>query len=215
MSTDVACLVDGFNLYHSLREVRRQGGPDCRWLDIRSLCESLLHTIGDGAEIADLQYFSALAHHMEAVRPGTVARHERYISALRSTGVSVRLGVFKPKDIRYSSPTCDVRLRRHEEKETDVAIASAIVETAATRRHAAVALVSGDTDLLPALRTARRVRPEVRLYCLFPPHRANRAFRTVVDADFKISPRKLAEHLLPDPVIGAHGLTLARPAEWR
>jgi uncharacterized LabA/DUF88 family protein len=214
MSTDVTCLVDGFNLYHSLREVRKRGGSDCRWLDIRGLCDSLLHTIGGGAEIVDIQYFSALAHHMEAVRPGTVARHERYLTALRSTGVSIRLGVFKPKDVRYSSPACDVRLRRHEEKETDVAIASAIVETAAAGRRTALALVSGDTDLLPALRTARRVRPGVQLYCLFPPHRANRAFRSVVDADFKINPRKLAEHLLPDPVVGARGQLLACPAEW-
>jgi len=215
MSTSVRCLVDGFNVYHSLREIMRNGGPDCRWLDVRGLCDSLLHTIGDDAQIAEVQYFGALAHHMEASRPGTVARHESYLGALRTPGVEVRLGVFKPKDVRYSSPACDVRLRRHEEKETDVAIASEVVATAVESRCSALALVSGDTDLVPALRTARRLRPDLRLYCLFPPYRANRAFRAVVDADFKINPRKLADHLLPDPVVGMNNEPIVRPAEWR
>jgi hypothetical protein len=215
MSTSVRCLVDGFNVYHALREIMRNGGPDCRWLDVRGLCDSMLHTIGDGAQIAEVQYFSALAHHMEASRPGTVARHERYLAALRATDVEVRLGIFKPKDIRYSAPACDVRLRRHEEKETDVAIASEVVATAVESRCSALALVSGDTDLLPALRTARRLRPDLRLYCLFPPYRANRAFRAVVDADFKMSPRKLASHLLPDQVVGINQEPIVRPAEWR
>jgi hypothetical protein len=214
MSTSVRCLVDGFNVYHALREIMRNGGPDCRWLDVRGLCNSLLHTIGDGAQITEVQYFSALAHHMEASRPGTVARHERYLRALRATGVNVHMGVFKPKDVRYFSPACDVRLRRHEEKETDVAIASEVVATAMDDRYGALALVSGDTDLVPALRTARRLRPDLRLYCLFPPYRANRAFRAVVDADFKMSPRKIASHLLPEVVVGAHAEPIARPVEW-
>jgi uncharacterized LabA/DUF88 family protein len=214
MSTSVRVLVDGFNLYHSMREVRRKTGVECRWLDIRSLCRSMLHTIGGGAEIARIDYFSALAHHMEANRPGTVARHERYIDALRTTGVTPHLGVFKPKDIRYRSRTCEVLLRRHEEKETDVAIAAAIVETAAQRDCAALTLVSGDTDLLPALDAARRLRPELKLYCLFPPYRSNQAFRSHADALFKISPRNLPGHLLPDPVLAADGRRLAKPATW-
>ena len=214
MSTSVRFLVDGFNLYHSTREVRRQTGVECRWLDIRSLCESLLHTVGGSAEIAQIDYFSALAHHMEVSSPGTVARHERYIDALCATGVTTHLGVFKPKSIRYSSRTCEVVLRRHEEKETDVAIAAAIVEAAAWGECSALTLVSGDTDLLPALQTARRLRPELRLYCLFPPYRANQAFRRFIDADFKISPRKLPGHLLADPVVTPDGRHIAKPASW-
>lgn len=42
MSTSVRVLVDGFNLYHSVREVRRKTGAECRWLDIRSLCEAMM-----------------------------------------------------------------------------------------------------------------------------------------------------------------------------
>ena len=54
---------------HSMREVRRETGVECRWLDVRSLCESALHTIGGGAEIAQIDHFSALARDSVAQRP--------------------------------------------------------------------------------------------------------------------------------------------------
>lgn len=120
----------------------------------------------------------------------------------------------EPKEIRYRSRTCEVLLRRHEEKETDVAIAAAIVESAAVRDCSAILLVSGDTDLVPALAAARKVRPDIRLICLFPPYRSNEAFRHQADAVLKISPRKLPGHLLPDPVHTADGRSLSKPATW-
>ncbi len=201
MSTSVCFLVDGFNVYHAIRETRGRTGTDCRWLDLHSLCSSSLHLIDPTARIEEIHYFSALADHLERSRPGTVARHERYIEALRATRVIPHLGVFKPKEVRYHSRSCEVLLRRHEEKETDVAIAAMIVE-------------SGDTDLLPAHKTARRLRPTLGIYCLFPPYRANRAFRAHVDADFKMSPGKLPEHLLKNPVVAADGRAIAKPAGW-
>jgi hypothetical protein len=53
-----------------MRGVRRKTGVECRWLDIRSLCESTLHnTTGGGAEIAQIDYLSALARDPVAQRP--------------------------------------------------------------------------------------------------------------------------------------------------
>ena len=73
MSTSVRFLVDGFNPYHSMREVRRKTGVECRWLDIRSLCESMLHTIGGGEiqnllqQVGSLVYWSDRVPWMERV----------------------------------------------------------------------------------------------------------------------------------------------------
>ena len=187
---------------------------DCRWLDIHSLCESRLYLIDPTARIAQIHYFSALAHHLEKSRPGTVMRHTRYLDAINVSGIITHLGMFKPKDIRCHSPTCNVHLRRHEEKETDVAIASAIVEAAAARECSAVALVSGDTDLVPALQTAHRIHPALKRYCFFPPYRSNRAFDACTDGRFKIAPTQLPHHRLPDAVVGAGGRTIAKPEGW-
>lgn len=214
MPTSVCFLVDGFNLYHALRETRSKTGADCRWLDIRSLCESRLYLIDPTARIAQIHYFSALAHHLEKSRPGTVMRHTRYLEAISASGIITHLGVFKRKDIRYNSPTCEVHLRRHEEKETDVAIASAIVEAAATRECSAVALVSGDTDLVPALQTAHRIHSGLKRFCFFPPYRSNRAFDACTDGHFKIAPTQLPRHRLPDTILDADGRTIAKPEGW-
>ena len=133
--------MDGFNVYHPVVETRRSTGVDSRWLDLRSLCRSTLQLIGPAAQLEQMQYFSALAHHLERRRPGTVARHERYLDALRATGVTVNLGAFKPKDVQSHSNACHVRLKRHEEKETDVAMAAAIVRAAAEGDCCAIVLV--------------------------------------------------------------------------
>jgi uncharacterized LabA/DUF88 family protein len=214
MSTSVRFVVDGFNVYHAIKESAGRAGPDCRWLDLRSLCSATLQLIDKSARTEQIHYYSALAHHLERKHPGTVARHQRYIDALEATGIAVHLGNFKPKDIRYHSDSCHVRLRRHEEKETDAAIAAMIVRAAAERECDALVLLSGDTDLVPAFREARGVRGELKLVSLFPPYRSNRAFDACSDAHFKISPRQLEAHQLPSVVVAADGRCIERPQEW-
>ena len=38
----VTFVIDGFNLYHSIRDVERETGVDCRRLDLRLLCATLV-----------------------------------------------------------------------------------------------------------------------------------------------------------------------------
>ena len=38
MAVRVSFFIDGFNLYHSLKQFT----PECRWLDLYKLCESFL-----------------------------------------------------------------------------------------------------------------------------------------------------------------------------
>ena len=85
-------LVDGFNLYHSLKDASRSlGGVGTRWLDLFGLCRTSLHLIGRQAVMGEVYYFSALAKHLEAVKPDVTIRHRAYIECLRSTGVQVEL----------------------------------------------------------------------------------------------------------------------------
>ena len=43
---------------------------------------------------------------------------------------------------------------------------------------------------------------------------ANQALRRHVDAYFKISPKKLPEHVLANPVVTPDGRRIAKPAGW-
>ena len=67
---------------------------------------------------------------MEAARPGTVARHLRYLDALQATGVEAILGHFKRRQVRC--PYCGRVRDRWQEKQTDVGIAVRLMKLAAT-----------------------------------------------------------------------------------
>jgi hypothetical protein len=167
--TRTAFLIDGFNLYDSLRDASRDlDGAGTRWLDLFGLCSSFLNEIGGNAQFSEVGYFSALAHHLEPIEPGLVERHLAYIDCLRETGVRVELGYFKPKQVLC--PGCRFRIVRHEEKETDVAIGTRLLELAVSGECDAIGVVSGDSDLAPALRASRRCRREMLLLACFPYH---------------------------------------------
>ncbi|MGD0998303.1 MAG: NYN domain-containing protein [Thermoleophilia bacterium] len=216
MSKRVCFIVAGFNVYHSLKEVEKQQGCRCHWLDLPGLCRSYLPLIGGGAILGSVYYFSALASHVEAYSPGTVARHQIFIEALEAMGVTVGLGRFKAKDLYHTCPACGhhLHLRRHEEKETDVRIAVKLVEVVADGSCDVAAVISGDTDLVPAVAAARRLQPHVDVYMLFPPRRSNLAFDGVATGSFKIAAKQYVKHQLPDLVMTADGRAIHKPAGW-
>lgn len=209
----VSFLVDGFNLYHSLRHAeatRRDGGY--RWLDLRSLLASYVEHADRGAFIGEIVYFSALATHLQEKSPGTVQRHRTYIEALRTTGVRIELGHFKRSG--RTCPACGAKGFRHEEKETDVAIGATLVAWAATGSCDAAFLVSGDSDLVPAVRIAKHLAPDLRIGALFPFARSSEHLRQTVDQAFKIKAQRYLRNQLPDLVTASGRAPIHRPPEW-
>lgn len=103
------------------------------------------------ARVSDIQYFTALAKHMEARSPGIVRRHRAFIDAQQALGVTVHLGAFKRT------------AKGFEEKETDVAIGVALLEIFYNSDADCVFIMSGDTDIMPALRAARRMYSGCRI----------------------------------------------------
>ena len=183
-----------------------------KWLDLAGLCRSYLPLLGATAELSGVRYFSALASHLVPTNPDVVHRHQAYIRALTASGVTVQMGHFKQKD--RTCVICGGRLRIHEEKETDVAIAVTLLELAITRGCETIVLISGDTDLAPAIRAAKRLAPTIRLCSVFPYGRHNREFEQLVDVSFKMSDMAYAAHQLPDPLVMPNGKTLRKPATW-
>lgn len=209
----VASLVDGFNLYHSLRyaeATRRDGGY--RWLDLRSLLAGYLEHVNRGAFLGESVYFSALATHLQAASPDTVQRHRTYIEALRSIGVQIALGHVKRS--RRTCPTCGAPSFRHEEKQTDVAIGATLVAWAATGSCDAALLVSGNSDLVPAVRIAKRLAPDLRIGALFPFARSSEDLRRAVDQAVKIKAQRYLRNQLPDTVTASGRAPIHRPSEW-
>jgi uncharacterized LabA/DUF88 family protein len=228
----VAFVVDGFNLYHSTRAAEKAvpARPQ-RWLDLRAFCSDYVRHFGRNARLEGIYYFSALAKHLEATKPDVANRHQVYLDALRHTGVDVSLANFKAHDKFIPINACRFRLwplrrlvrlpwsgtvvfSRAEEKETDVAIAAKMFELLHARAADAVVLVTGDTDLLPAIRTARRLFPTARICVCFPFKRHNDDLRRSVTQSFKVRKEQYAKFQLPDPVVLPNGKELRKPTRW-
>lgn len=181
-------LIDGFNLYHSVKTASHDlglSGKDTCWLNIRSLCDSFLHLIGNNAQTSEIYYFSALASHLEMRKPDVTARHKTYIKCLEDSRVIVELHRFKKSSIICQK--CNQRFNRREEKETDVAMATRMFELLVLDKCDTIVFVTGDTDLIPAVKTAQKIFPKKEIAFLMPYKRHNNEIANLVSKHFDIS----------------------------
>ena len=150
--------VDGFNLYYGALKGTRH-----KWLNL----EKLFHLLRPGDHIQQIHYFSAL------VGGASQADQETYLRALATLPlVNVVLGRFKLKRVLCLSSACTFGGNRFfqmpEEKHTDVNVALHMLDDAYQGRCDNLILVSGDSDLVPALRMVKRRFPAVRLILYVP-----------------------------------------------
>lgn len=209
MPNRVCFLVDGFNVYHSIIEALRvTPTASMKWLDFQAFCRSFLPMIGRDAILEKVFYFSASAD----FRPAKAARHAVLIAAIRSTGVEIQLGRFKEKDVWC--PTCKTNFKRHEEKETDVAVAVKLLELLAVNACDTIVLVTGDTDLAPAIRTAKTLYPNKRIWVIFPYGRHNAELKALAHGTIQVKAKRYIANQLPNPFKVSDTDLIWKPAGW-
>jgi len=209
-------LVDGFNLYHSLVEASKdRPGLTTKWLDLHGLCRSYLPLVGERsgdrsrAELAGVDYFSATPwHHPQ----DTIDRFNLYMRCLRSSGVVVNLGRFRRKDRRCK--VCGAAYISHEEKETDVAIAIRLFEVCHSDEAEVIVLMTGDTDLAPAVVSCKRLFPQKLIFFAFPYRRFSSDLRVIARESFHVKLDACRRHQFPDPLVLSDGTAVSKPATW-
>jgi uncharacterized LabA/DUF88 family protein len=210
-----AFFIDGFNLYHSVRDAEKDFLPDVkgtRWLNIKAFCSSYLAAIGNNAQISEIFYFSALAKHLEASKPDVTKRHLSYIECLKATGVTVELGRFKKKAVKCY--LCNKLLTKYEEKESDVAISAKLMEVCLLNQCDTAVLVTGDTDIAPAIRSIKRLCSKTVICVLFPYKRYNRELEDLAHKHFQIKKERYIQHQFPDPFVVVPGKEIYKPSKW-
>ena len=176
--------IAGFNLYHAIDDLRR---PALKWLDLWALTNSLARS---GEAVSEVNYFSAYATWL----PTAQQRHVEYVKALQHAGVTCHMGHFKNKTRTCKS--CGAQWIQHEEKETDVHMASRIVVDACEDRYDRAIIITADSDLAPALSIVRARFPKKQLFVVAPPGRHNHA-RSLMTR-LTLTPGRLANCSLPD-----------------
>jgi uncharacterized LabA/DUF88 family protein len=203
----VIAYVDGFNLYHGLHQKYQRR---YLWLDL----EKLVRRLRPEDSIVAIRYFTA--HVLDD--PGGLARQRTYHAALsaHSSGlVSIVCGRYQRKDRTCRS--CGNTWRSYEEKETDVNIAVSLVSDTAREASDIALIISADSDLCPAIRTARTLSASRGMIAAFPPARSSFEIRTLIPGAFTIAAADLRNSLLPDSVevAGGGGPPYKRPEKWR
>src|ERR1700722_14334317 len=104
----------------------------------------------------------------------------------------------------------------YEEKETDVNIAVSIVADAAAASSDLALIISADSDLCPAIRTARSLNSRRGMIAAFPPRRSSFEIRSLIRGAFTVAAVDLRNSLLPEAVRDpATSRTYRRPGKWR
>lgn len=208
----VTFLIDGFNLYHSIIHLQKDFKVGSKWIDLRALFTSYIHLFGKDARLEDIYYFSAIPFYLQKYDPGKIRRHQNYISCLRDTGVKIELGKFKYKE-KYCN-YCHKYSTAHEEKETDVSIGVKMLDLFINDKCDTIVLVTGDSDLIPAIKVSLKNFPNKNIACIFPYKRINKETRQVVGVSYKMNKNHYQNYTLPDPVILSSGEKIFKPKFW-
>ncbi len=153
----VSFYIDGFNIYHRLNDYQKRTGICYKWLDYKSLCKSLLKGT---EELGDIYFFTAIS---DDFGEESVRRHNLYITALETAGVTVTKGYFARRKTGCKVAGChytgDRRFLDREEKQTDVNISLQLMADAVQDRYDKCFLMSGDSDFAPVLKAIMRLFP--------------------------------------------------------
>lgn len=150
--------IDGFNFYHGVIKGTRH-----KWLDLQKFFERLR----PDDDVKAIRYFTA------EMAPPQGTRQLVYLQALATRPkVIVVLGRFKTKTVTCGILPCsftgDRKFVRPEEKRTDVNIALAMLDDAYQNLADNFVIVSGDSDLVPALHMLKARFPEKNVIVYIP-----------------------------------------------
>jgi len=214
--TRVFSLIDGFNLYHAIEKFEHGKGEfdqtryqKYKWLCLRTLVRGFI--LPDQEELVGVHYFTAYPNWDEAKK----LRHQTYVNAVNVRGVDYTLGEFKSKIVECRA-TCREAFDMREEKQTDVNIATKILELA--HDYDKLILVTADSDQVPSIRVLKKLHPSKQVFVLPPIGRNSKELVRVADKRLIMTEEHLRASLLPNPVDivrdGKVTAQLWKPASW-
>ena len=203
----VISYIDGFNLYFGLRS---KGWQKYYWLDLVNMSRSLLKP---DQSLKDCHYFTARIKSSNYSNQ-SIAKQNIWLDALKSRpDIVCHFGRYLVQSIKCNY--CNSTWMKHEEKMTDVNIATRLIVDAYEDRYDTALIVSGDSDLVPPIQYISEKFPDKRIVVVFPPDRHSKYLKKIAHSYMPLGEDKLRNNLLPDEITGEGGFVLKRPAAWR
>jgi uncharacterized LabA/DUF88 family protein len=202
--------IDGFNLYYgSMKD------SSCKWLNIQTYFERLRQD----DDIQKIWYFTA------RVSGAAASRQQPYLEALSTLPkVKIKYGLFKDKTQKCKVAACNLpasqkKYKVPEEKGTDVNIALQMLDDAYQGLCDRIILVSGDSDLVPAIELIKKRHTQIKISVYIPATNPKRGaateLRNSADNDHTLAPNNLmVQSQFPINVIISPTRTITKPSSW-
>lgn len=217
----VVVFIDGFNLYHA---VQNNFSPRYKWCNLRKLVTQFIDVETD--VIKQIYFFTAYC----TWDKGKLKRHKDYVKILREyCGVysvfgkyrRVKRGFSRPMPIfkivpRFLKPLIQkLTYLTYEEKETDVNMALKIVELGFLNQYDHAIILSGDSDLIGAIKTIRRNFPDKKFTNLLPIKAKGWILQKASDNRHQIEASHFHNALLPDEITLRSGEIIQMPEKYQ
>jgi 6-hydroxy-3-succinoylpyridine 3-monooxygenase len=203
--------IDGYNWYFGVFRHH----PEWKWLNIQAFFEELRLD----EDVTAVKLFTALVEpHKE--KSDSRERLQRYLKALRTLPkMQIVMGKYQNREVTCRGK-CGERYLTPEEKKTDVNMAVHLLDDAMRGVVDSMVIVSGDSDIEPAVQWVRRNHASIKITVYIPaipaeqPHRRNDFYSTIgVNCRF-LPLNRLGHHQLPIYVDLGNGEKVSRPFSW-
>ena len=209
MSKRTIVYVDGFNLYYGALR-----GSPYRWLDLQKYFDN----IRPDDVIQTVHYFSALVDGHIRVDQQT---HLEDLATLPRVNIILGKYINRPIVCRVGACSLAPKKRvfdRPEEKRTDVNIALQMLDDAYQMPAERIILVSGDSDLAPAVNLVKLRNPACDVVIYVPNNNPNRGaaveLRSTSHRNRNLPIIPMRHALFPATLAGPSGTILKKPSNW-
>jgi uncharacterized LabA/DUF88 family protein len=228
----VMAYIDGFNLYNGLKsgydaalelarlakqqnlltqakqlESAAHSWKQTYWLNLQALSSTLLTK---QQQLIYTKYFTSRV----TTSAAKTQRQATYIDALKTlNNLTVTEGFFLFND--YTCPRCKRTYKVPHEKRTDVSISVELLIDAIDDSYDTALVISGDSDLAPAVEAVLRRFPTKRVVVAFPPNRYSNELKQKASHTLPIGKNMLRRCRLPEQITTPSGILFECPKEWR
>ena len=193
---------DGFNLYFGMKEA---GFDNYKWLDIYKLT---LNILKPNQELQLIKYFTSRVSN----NPEKQKRQSTFIEALETKGIKIYYGHYQSN--KFECRRCGKIWLTYNEKMTDVNIATQMIIDAYQNNYDMAMLISGDSDLVPPIKSIHENFEQKRVFVVFPPKRHNTSVSLVAKGFLTLGRKKLADSQFPENIRKKDGYVLHKPKDW-
>jgi len=199
--------IDGFNLYYGIDDLNIS---KYKWLDIQKLSENLC---GTNQQLIKVKYFTSRVRN----DPAKIRRQNTYLQAVETLPlVEIFYGsyILTSKDFNCAQCACLNTVDIPKEKRTDINIASQLFSDFYYDNCDTARIISGDSDLVPAIKVTKSIFQNKKIKFYFPPKRFSGEIKKVCDSSKMLPVNILDNCLLPDQLMNKFGYVIKRPVKW-